>query len=98
MSAEHSKGKDRKAEDSVEIDEYDACVEELTTAMERLKQRRAPGWGRDLAPAVIDFCVMVCWQRGGEQAVRAAMVRMTGRIDDWHAGRFPVDDAEGEPR
>lgn len=72
------------------MDEYDRAFDIMTEALQTM---RAEGITKqDALPALVDFVTAVALILAQEAGVRAVTARMESRIDDWRAGRFPVQD------
>jgi hypothetical protein len=44
----------------------------------------------DVVPTLVDFTATVAVTLGGEEAIKACIIRMIDRIKDLNAGRWPV--------
>jgi hypothetical protein len=80
-------GRDGDAVDS----QYDRAIEILTNATKWA--RRANISLEEFQPALVDFTAAVALGVRGEEGLRAFIVRMEGRIDDWRNGTFPVGNS-----
>ncbi len=70
------------------IDESNRSFDILTEAVQRLVQHGVTK--TDLLPSLVDFTASVAIALGGEEAIRACILRMGDRIKDCHDGTFPV--------
>jgi hypothetical protein len=69
-------------------DDYNIGFDILTEAVRRMG---AEGITQgDVLPSLIDFTATVAIALGGEEAVRACIIRLGDRIKDYHAGIFRV--------
>jgi hypothetical protein len=75
-------------------EEYDRVIGIMTKAMQAVAKDDV--CLEEFLPALVDFTCAVALGVAGEKCLRAFITRMTGRIDDWRAGTFPVDDTDGE--
>jgi hypothetical protein len=68
--------------------EYNIAFDILTEAIQKMG---ANGITRnDVLPNLVDFTATIAVALGGEDAIKACIIRMGDRITDYHAGRFPV--------
>jgi hypothetical protein len=68
-------------------DDYNIGFDILTEAVRRMGEGITQS---DVLPSLIDFTATVAIALGGEEAVRACIIRLGDRINDYHAGIFPV--------
>lgn len=69
-------------------DNFDDAITILTDAMATLGRHGITK--QELLPNLVDFTAMVAIALGGEDAVKACIMRLGDRINDFHAGKFPV--------
>jgi hypothetical protein len=48
----------------------------------------------DVLPSLLDFAAAIAIALGGEDAVKACIIRLGDRIADYHKGIFPVQKTE----
>lgn len=70
------------------MDSYDRVFEILTDAMKTVGNNNISKG--EMLPALIDFTTAIALIIAGEEAARAVIIRVEGRIEDWKAGRFPA--------
>jgi hypothetical protein len=71
------------------MNHYDACVEILINAFERMARERVITKS-EILPRLVDFTASLAITLGGEDAVKACILRMGRCIENYHAGTFPV--------
>ena len=68
--------------------DYDISFDILTEALQKMG---AQGITRqEVLPSLVDFTASVAIALGGEEAVRACIIRLGDRIKDYREGNFPV--------
>jgi hypothetical protein len=71
---------------------YERVMDTLMDATMRVEQS---GIGiDDFLPALLDFAAGVALAMDGEQSLRAAVIRMNRRVEDYRNGTFPVNSSE----
>jgi hypothetical protein len=80
---------------STEQVEYDQVMEIMVEAMEKFGVAQISR--EALLPPLSDFVTAIAIKMAGEDGVRALMVRMEQRIEDWKSGKFPTDDPKQNP-
>jgi len=69
------------------MDEYDRVFDVMTNTVKSLGTEGLSK--QDILPALVDFVTAFGLIVGKEPGARAIIARIEGRIEDWHAGRFP---------
>ena len=70
-------------------DEFNVSFDILTNAVEEMGEEGVTK--ADLLPTLIDFTASVAAALGGEEAMKACIIRLIDRIKDFSDGTFPVD-------
>jgi hypothetical protein len=69
-------------------DDYNIAFDILTKAIQKMGEQ---GITRsDVLPSLVDFTATIAVALGGEDAIKACILRLGDRIKDLHAGTFPV--------
>jgi hypothetical protein len=69
-------------------DDYNIAFDILTQAVQKMG---AQGITRsDVLPSLVDFTATIAVALGGEEAIKACIVRLSDRIKDLNSGTFPV--------
>jgi hypothetical protein len=81
-------GEDDHWPSQVVDDDYNIAFDILTQAVQKMG---AQGMTQnDVLPSLVDFTATVAVALGGEDAIKACIIRLGDRIKDFHAGTFPI--------
>jgi hypothetical protein len=69
-------------------DDYNVSFDILTDAIKRMGENGITK--TDLLPMLVDFTATIAVAVGGEEAIKACIIRMIDRIKDLNAGKFPI--------
>jgi len=76
-------------------EQYNLSVDILTNAIKQMGDKGVTK--DDILPTLIDFTATIAVALGGEEAMKACILRFIDRIKDLNDGTFPVDRPVGGP-